>query len=121
MAAAVPLPAQEPEPIGKMLNLGPLSESFNLISGVMAFEGQKWKFALKLQAKKDVDTADLYCQVGFFDKEKQLLFASPLMFQAGFALKAGESINAYFVYEGFVPDDGYPWKTIVIRPAKKPN
>jgi hypothetical protein len=113
--------AQEPEPIGKALNCGTLTESFTLVSGLMASDGQKWRFTLKLQAKKDVDTAELYCLAGFFDRNKQLLYASPLMFQAGFPLKSGECVNAYFVYEGVVPQDGVPWQTIQIRPAKKPN
>jgi hypothetical protein len=112
---------QEPEPIGKALNCGPLTESFTLVTGLMTADGPKWRFTLKLQAKKDVDTTEIYCLVGFFDRNKQLLFASPVAFQAGFPLKSGECVNAYFVYEGIAAPEGYPWQTIQIRPAKKPN
>jgi hypothetical protein len=120
--AMVPsLRAQEPEPIGKALDLGVLAEGFKLDNGTMAFDGLKWRFMLKLQAKKDVDTADVYCQAGFFDKSRQLIFASPLQFAAGIPLKAGESIQAQFLYEGFIGEEGVPWEVIAIRTAKKPN
>jgi hypothetical protein len=115
------LHAQEPEPIGKALDLGPLAEWFTLDTSAMRWEAAKCYFTLKLQAKKDVDTADVYCQAGFFDKSKHLVFASPVQFAAGIPLKKGESILAHFTYAGLLAEEGVPWETIAIRTAKKPN
>src|SRR5947209_749889 len=119
--AVILLFPQEPEPVGKALDAGVLADVFGVQSALMLQDGAKWRFSLKLQAKKDIDTADVYCQVGFFDKTKHLIFATPLQFAAGIGLKAGESINASFVYEGPPVEEGVPWKTIAIRPGKKPN
>jgi hypothetical protein len=113
------LGAQEPEPIGKALELGPLAESFTLVTATRAFDGSNWRFTLKLQAKKDVDTAEVFCQAGFFDKSKYLIYASPLRFSADIPLKTGESIEAYFMFPPFNMEDGVPWRVIAIRPAKR--
>lgn len=115
------LTAQEPEPVGKALELGYLADSFSLLSATRTFDGTSWKFALKLQAKKDVDTGDVYCQAAFFDKTKYLISASPVKFAAQVPLKAGESIDASFTYPSFNSDDGVPWHVIAIRSAKKPT
>jgi hypothetical protein len=118
-----PAQAQEGEPIGKAINLGPLADYFTLVSGLVYDEQPGgYRITLKLQAKKDVDTTDLVCQAGYFDRTKHLLQASPLMFQANFMMLKGETVNAGFVYVGATPEEGaYPWHTIVIRPGKKPN
>jgi hypothetical protein len=123
VATAAPAFAQEGEPLGKAINLGPLGEAFTLVSGLVYDEQPTgFRFVLKLQAKKDVDTAELYCQAGFFDRGKLLVYASPLVFQANFPMQKGETVNATFVYTGLAPEEGtYPWHTIVVRPAKKPN
>jgi hypothetical protein len=111
--------AQEPEPVGKALELGHLADSFTLVSATRSFDGTEWRFALKLQAKKDVDTGDVYCQAGFFDKTKHLIYASPVKFSAQIPLKMGESIDAFFTFPSFVGDEGVPWRMIAIRAAKK--
>src|SRR5579859_7612112 len=102
LSAAPALFAQEPEPVGKALELGHLADSFTLVSATRSFDGNEWRFALKLQAKKDVDTGDVYCQAGFFDKTKYLLYASPVKFSAQIPLKTGESIDALFTFPPFV-------------------
>jgi hypothetical protein len=114
--------AQEAVPIGKGIDLGPLTDLFVMVSGDVTYDASTgYRVTLKLRAKQDVDTANLYCQAGFFDKNKLLLLAPPLVFQAGFPLMKGESINAYIVYASPQQDEGFPWHMIYVRPGKKPN
>jgi hypothetical protein len=123
IVVAAPATPQEGEAIGKAINIGPLADSFTLVSGLVYDEQPGgYKIVLKLQAKKDVDTSELYCQVGFFDKSKTVIQASPLLFQANFPLLKGEMVNAGCAFVGTTPEEGtYPWHTIVVRLGKKPN
>jgi len=116
----------------KAINIGPLAEHFTAVSaqvspeyaegGFMGPQLVNLKVTVKLQAKKDIDTTDLNFQAGFFDKEKHLLQASRLIFQARFPMLKGETINASCIYKHSEPGlDVYPWDVIAIRTWKKPN
>jgi hypothetical protein len=117
--------AQEPVPLGKGIDLGSLAEHFTLLSaeaswGVTGNGG--YTVVLKLQAKKDVDTAGLYFQVGAFDKGKLLLEAKPLKFDEDFPLLKGECMYATCTFTRMsYQEDGLPWSKIYIRAAKKPS
>lgn len=123
LAIAVPAAAQGLD-VSKAINLGPLADSFTLVSAEAgpAQEGDGIGIWLKLRAKKDVDTSDLYYQVGFFDKAKVVVQATPLKFQANFPLQTGETVYASctFVNANFEAGN-YPWHAIVIRQGRKPN
>jgi hypothetical protein len=120
MALALPAPTQEAD-VGKSINLGPLADSFTLVSATAGPGPGGIDIWLKLRAKKDVDTSDLYFQVGFFDKGKVVVQATPLKFQANFPLQTGETVYAScaFVRADF-EEGNYPWQMIVIRTGKKP-
>jgi hypothetical protein len=118
---------QEPVPISKGIDIGPLGNYFTLLSA----EGGKnyaptgnglqpdgYLVTLRLRATRDVDTADLLYRVGFFDKDKHLLQASPLQFEAGFPLLKGESIEATCLFKREHLEAGLPWHMIYIRPGK---
>jgi hypothetical protein len=114
-AAAV---AQEGQSVSKAVNLGPLADSFTLVSALAYADDDGYRIVLKLQAKKDVDTTDLSCQAGFFDREKHVLHASPLQFQVLFPMQKGETVSAGFNYLGESDNGSFPWHTIVIRPKR---
>jgi hypothetical protein len=121
LAMARPVVAQEAD-VSKSINLGLLADSFTLVSAEAGPHDDGIGIWLKLRAKKDVDTTDLYYQVGFFDKGKVVVQATPLRFQASFPLQTGETVHAYCVYVNARFEDGsYPWHTIVIRLGKKPT
>jgi hypothetical protein len=122
MAIALPAPTQEAD-VSKSINLGPLADSFTLISATAAQGGPtEIGILLKLRAKKDVDTSDLNFQVGFFDKGKVVIKAAPLKFEANFPLQTGEMVYASCIFGNVEFEEGnYPWHTIVIRQGKKPN
>jgi hypothetical protein len=127
--------ARTQEPINaKTINIGPLLEHFTVVSAQVspeyAMDGGMFmgpqlvrlKISVKLRAKKDIDTTDLNFQAGFFDKEKHLLQASRLIFQARIPMLKGETINASCTFkhsEAIV--DVYPWDVIDIRTWKKPT
>ena len=113
--------AQEAD-VSKAINLGTLADSFTLVSAEAGPHEGGIGIWLKLRAKKDVDTTDLYYQVGFFDKGKVVVHATPLKFQANFPLQTGETVHAYCTYVNAAFEEGnYPWHAIVIRSGKKPN
>ena len=121
IAMAMPVVAQEAD-VSKAINLGPLADSFTLVSAEAGPHERGIGIWLKLRAKKDVDTTDLYYQVGFFDKGKVVVQAAPLKFQANFPLQSGETVHAACTYVNAAFEEGtYPWHTIVIRLGKKPN
>jgi len=72
IAMAMPVVAQEAD-VSKAINLGPLADSFTLVSAEAGPHERGIGIWLKLRAKKDVDTTDLYYQVGFFDKGKVVI------------------------------------------------
>src|SRR5258708_7426271 len=118
---ALPVVAREAD-VSKAINLGTLADSFTLVSAEAGpYEGGIGIW-LKLRAKKDVDTTDLYYQVGFFDKGKVVVQATPLKFQANFPLQTGETVHAFCNYVNAPFEEGtYPWHTIAIRLGKKPT
>ena len=123
LALAMPAAAQDLE-LTKAINVGPLADSFTLVSAEAAPQpdGSGIAIWLKLRAKKDVDTTDLYYQVGFFEKGKVIIQATPLKFQANFPLQTGETVHAYCTFlNGIFEEGNYPWHSIVIRLGKKPN
>ncbi len=115
-------PGARADPIGKGIDLGPLAEHFTLLTGDVDWTGESYTVTLKLQAKKDLDTADLFFQVGFFDKSKLLLQGTPLKFDQGFPLLKGESVFASCSFtRGLYQEEGFPWHMIFIRAGKKPG
>jgi hypothetical protein len=121
IALAMPAVAQEAD-VSKAVNLGPLADSFTLVAAEAGPHEGGIGIWLKLRAKKDVDTTDLYYQVGFFDKGKVVVHATPLKFQANFPLQTGETVHAFCNYVNAPFEEGtYPWHTIVIRLGKKPT
>jgi hypothetical protein len=129
--AAPAATTQEPVPIGKGIDIGPLADCFTRLSGdgekhfkqdpsVRQFQlmSDGYLVTLSLRATKDVDTADLLCRVGFFDKSKHLMQASPLQFEAAFPLLKGESVNATCWFKHEHIENGLPWHMIYIRPGK---
>jgi hypothetical protein len=115
-SAAAPAPEEKNEALRKAVDLGPLGEFFKLVSVERSFDPSRGgAITLKLEAKKDVDTAPLFFKVGFFDKEKHLALASPLRFDAAFPLQKGESISAS-CWDGREPRD---WHKIAVRKVEK--
>jgi hypothetical protein len=114
--------SQEAQPLGKGLDIGSLADHFTLLSSEVSFGSGGYVVSLKLQAKKDLDPADLFFQGGAFDKSKLLLEAKPLKFVECIPLLKGESIYAtcHFTRVEFV-EDGLPWHMVYIRAVKKPN
>src|SRR5580692_4314619 len=89
--------------VSKTINLGPLADSFALVSAEVRETPEGTGIFLKLRAKKEVDTSDLYYHVGFFDKGKVVIQATPLKFQAEFPLQSGETVYAVCTYVGDPP------------------
>ncbi len=122
LTAAAPLRAQEAEPLGKSINIGPLGDSFNLLSADAVFDPMVgYRITLKLKAIRDVDTGELVCLAGFFNKGKHLLGASPLQFEASFPMLKGETVNAYCIFRSPAAEEGFPWYMIQVRLGKKAN
>jgi hypothetical protein len=119
---AVPLHAQEPLPLGKGIDIGPLGEYFTVLTAETSTLGGGYTITLKLQAKKDVDTSDLFVQLAAFDKGKLLLESQTLKFDADLSLLKGESLYAGCRFLRFAPQaEGLPWHRLSVRNAKKPK
>jgi hypothetical protein len=117
LAFGAPVPPEKPDPLKEAIDLGPLEEYFKLVSVERVVDPNRGSsITLKLQAKKDVDTSQCFCKVGFFDKGRHMHLASPLRFEAAFPLLKGESINAT-CGEGRTPQE---WHKIAVRKIDKP-
>jgi len=97
--------------LAKSIDLGEFGDYFKLVSA----DRRVNNVTLMLEAKKDVDTSQLFLKAGFFDAHDVLQKASPVTFQAAFPLKKGESIPVRFTIDGDVV-----WSRIAIRKVDKP-
>lgn len=108
---------EKADALTKSIELGVLEEYFKVVSTERTFDPSRGgTIVLKLEVKKDVDTSQLFCKVGFFDKDKHMHLAGPLRFDAAFPLQKGESINVT-CWEGRMPQE---WHRIAIRRVEKP-
>jgi hypothetical protein len=114
-AAPVPAPDADQEiQIAKSFELGPLGESFNLVSADYKFDQNNGVgiLNLKLEAKKEIDPAllrSLYA--GFFDDDNTLQRATVIRPSLAFPLQKGERL----MFQVQTGGEDKKWSRIVVR------
>jgi hypothetical protein len=108
---------EKADELKKSVELGELDAHFELASAERSVDPERGDtLVLKLKAKRDMDTSQLFYKAGFFDKDGHMHLASPVRFDAGFPLKKGESMRVE-VWEGRDPQN---WQKISLRKVNRP-
>src|SRR5262245_15353333 len=118
----VPSPASRADDATPAVELGPLSEDFELVSTkrgglIDANKAVIRGMLFDLRAKRDVDTSGLNVTVGMFSKNNRVVFAARLQFHVKFSLVKDESVFAYI--EG-IPEGTAEAVRIVFRRGAEP-
>ena len=115
-APSVPADDRPDKALKQVVVPGPLADHFDIVSARKRIEETRGVYIiLKLRAKKEVDTGNLFFKAGYFDREKHLHEVDELRFEAGFVLQKGETVNAQL----WAGREDRKWDRIVIQKAKR--